>query len=74
MRTCLALLSFLVLLASPFFFAYLGAECLFVRPDAVYRWSDPWVPLVMIVYSCVITLAVPWIVGLSNNSDDRDGF
>jgi hypothetical protein len=66
----LALLCALALLLSPFFFAYLEAERLLERPDAC-RWFEPWLPLVMIFSSSVITLALPWIVGLFTEQDDR---
>lgn len=69
MRKCLALLSALALFASPFFFAYFEAERLLGWPDAVYRWFDPWLPLAMILCSCVVTLALPWIVGWFSDED-----
>lgn len=70
MRTSVALICVLALLASPFFFAYLEAERLLGWPDAVYRWFDPWLPLVMILCSSVITLALPWIIGLFEDDED----
>ena len=72
MRTCLALLFALALLASPFFFAYLEAERLLLWPEAVYRWFDPWLPLVMIVCSSIITLSIPWIIGLFDDEHCRE--
>lgn len=44
MRTSLALICALALLASPYFFAYLEAERLLVWPDAMYRFLDPVAP------------------------------
>lgn len=69
MRTCLALLCALALLASPFFFAYLEAERLLGWPEAVYRWFDPWLPLVMVLCTSVITLTLPWILSLFGESE-----
>lgn len=71
MRKCLALFSALALFALPFFFAYFEAERLLGWPDAVYRWFDPWLPAVMILCSCVITLGLPWIVGLFREEERR---
>ena len=69
MRKCMALLCALVLFALPFFFAYLEAERLLGWPDAVCRWFDPWLPLLLILCSSVITLAFPWIVGCFGDDD-----
>ena len=69
MRKSFALFSSLALFASPFFFAYLEAERLLGWPDAVYRWFDPWLPLLLILCSSVITLAFPWIVGCFGDDD-----
>jgi hypothetical protein len=70
MRTCLALLCALALLASPFLIAFLEAERLLGGPDAVYRWFDPWLPLLMVLCSSVITLTIPWIIDLFGNDED----
>ena len=64
MRTCLALFCALALIALTFFFGYLEAERLLGWPDPVYRWFDPWLPLLMIVCPSVITLVLPCIVDL----------
>ena len=69
MRKSFALFSSLALFASPFFFANLEAERLLGWPDAVYRWFDPWLPLLIILCSSAIILALPWIVGLFDNED-----
>ena len=61
----------LALLISPYFFAYLEAERLLGWPDVVYRWFDPWLPLVMILSSSAIALALPRIAGLLAERDDR---
>jgi hypothetical protein len=70
-RTSLALICTLALLASPYFFAYLEAERLLGWPDAMYRLLDPWVPLLMIVFASFITFLFPWIVGLFAEEDSR---
>jgi len=70
MRTCLALLCALALLASPFLFAFLEAERLLGWPDAVYRWFDPWLPPLMVLCSSVITLTLPWIIDLFGDDED----
>jgi hypothetical protein len=70
MSKCLALIRALALLASPFLFAYLEAERLLGLPDAVYRWFDPWLPLVMILCSSVIALTLPWIIGLFGDDEE----
>jgi len=67
----MALLCALTAFASPFFFAYLEAERHLGWPDAVYRWFDPWLPLVLILCSSVITLALPWIVGCFGDDNPR---
>ncbi len=72
MRNCLALVCALALFASPFFFAYLEAERLLGWSDAVYRWFDPWLPLVIIVCSPLVTGVLPWIVGFFDDEDCRD--
>ena len=69
MRKCLALFCTLALFASLFFFAYLEAERLLGWPEASYRWFDPWLPLVMILCSSLITLPLPWIVGLFGDGE-----
>ena len=69
MRTSVALICVLALLVPLFFFAYLEAERLLGWPDAVYRWFDPCLPLVMILCSFVITLALPWIIGLFEDDE-----
>ena len=71
MRTSLTLICALVLLASPYFFAYLEAERLLGWPDATYRLLDPWVPLLMILSASFITFLIPWIVGLFGDEDSR---
>jgi hypothetical protein len=71
MRTSLALFCARALLASPFFLAHLEADCLLGWPDSVYRWFDPWLPLVMGVCSLVITLMLPSIVSLFSDSDHQ---
>ena len=71
MRTCLVLLCALVLLASPYFFAYLEAERLLGWPETVCQWFDPWLPVVMILTSLLIMVALPWILGLFGNQDHR---
>jgi hypothetical protein len=71
MRTCLALLFALMLLASPYFFAYLEAERLLGWPEAVYQWFDPWLPLAMILAASLVTFALPWILSLFGNQDHR---
>jgi hypothetical protein len=71
MRKCLALVSVLTLLFSPFFFAYLEAERLLGWPDAVYRWFDPWLPLLIVLCSFVITFTLPWIVAAFGETDDE---
>ena len=70
MRKCLALFCALALFASPLFFAYLEAERLLGWPDAVYRWFDPWLPLLMVLCSSVITLTLPWIIDLFGDDED----
>jgi len=60
-----------VLLASPYFFAYLEAERLLGWPEAVYQWFDPWLPVVMILTASLITVALPWILSLFGNQDHR---
>jgi hypothetical protein len=70
MRTCLALLCALALLVSPFFFAYLEAERLLGWPEAVYRWFDPWLPLVMVLCTSVVTLTLPWIIALFGDDEN----
>ena len=69
----MALSSALALFASPFFFAYFEAERLLGWPDAVYRWFDPWLPILMIVCSSVITVMLPWIVGLFAEGEHHQG-
>jgi hypothetical protein len=59
-----ALVCALALLVSPYFFAYCEVERLLGWPQPVYRWFDPWLPLVMIVVASLITVALPWIVSL----------
>jgi len=72
MRTCSALLCALALIALPFFFGYLEADRLLGWPDAVYLWFDPCLPVLMILFSCVVTLALPCIAGLFVEPDHRD--
>lgn len=69
MKKCLAFFSALALLASPFFLAYLEAERLLGWPDAVYRWFDPWLPFVLILFATFATLALQWAIGLFDESD-----
>ena len=69
MRTSLALICALALLATPYCFAYLEAERLLGWPEAVYRWFDPWLPLVMILAASLVTLALPSILGFFTDSD-----
>lgn len=71
MRTCLTLFCALALLASLYFLAYLEAEHLLGCPDAVYQAVNPWLPLVMIVCFSVVTLLLPWVVGLFGGEDSR---
>ncbi|GEM_PF-2678646 len=71
MRTSVALICVLALLASPFLFAYLEAERLLGWPDAGYRWFDPWLPLAMILAITLVTLALPWIIGLFDDHDEQ---
>jgi hypothetical protein len=71
MRKSLALFCALALFASPFFFAYLEAERVLRWPDAVYRWFDPWLPLVMVLCSSVITLALPSILSFFDERHRR---
>lgn len=68
-RTSLVLICALVFLASPYFFAYLEAERLLGWPSAVYLWVDPWLPLVTIIATSLITLALPLIVNLFSAAD-----
>ena len=55
----LALICTLALLVLPHFFAYLEAERLLGWPQAVYFWFDPCLPLVMILVTSLLTLALP---------------
>ena len=64
MRTSLALICVLVFLATPYCFAYLNVERLLCWPEAVYRWFDPWLPLVILLVTFLITSVLPSIVGL----------
>ena len=52
-----ALVCSLVLLVSPYFFAYCEVERLLGWPQAVYLWFDPWLPLAMILVASLITVA-----------------
>ncbi len=70
MKTYSTLLCALALLVSPFLFAYLEAERLLGWPEAAYQWFDPWLPLVMIISSSVITLALPWFICLFGDDED----
>jgi hypothetical protein len=36
----------------------------------VYRWFDPWLPIMMIVATPLVTVVLPWIAELF---DDFDG-
>ena len=69
MRTSLTLICALVLLASPYFFAYLEAERLLGWPDPVYRWLDPWLPIVVIVATTLMPIVLPGIIGFLNEPD-----
>ncbi len=71
MRTSLAAICALALLASPYIFAYLEAERLLSWPEAVYRWFDPWLPLAMVLVTSLITVALPWIIGLFSEPDSH---
>ena len=71
MRTCVALLCSVVLLACPFFFAYLEAERLLGWPDTMYLWFDAWLPVAMAVMTSFIALALPCIVALYGNPEHR---
>ena len=70
MRKCLALFSALAFFASPFFFAYLEAERLLGSPDAVYRWSDPWLPLATIWMASLVPIFLPWLVDMLADQTD----
>lgn len=72
MRTSGALICVLALLALPLFFAYLEAERLLGWPDAMYRWLDPWLPLLKVLVASLITFALPWFVGLFTDPDWQD--
>ena len=61
----------LTLLATPYFFAYFEAERLLGWPEAVYQWFDPWLPVVTILTSLLITVMLPWILSLFGNQDHR---
>jgi len=74
MRKCFALFTTLALFASPFFFAYLEAERLLGWPEAVYRWFDSWLPLVMIIAASLIAVPLPWVVGLFSDADQNGPF
>jgi len=67
----LALFWALAFFASPFFFVYLEAEHLLGWSKAMYESSDPWLPLLLILDSMVIALALPSIIGFLG--DDYDG-
>ena len=71
MRTSLALISAIALLASPYFFAYLEAERLLGWPEAVYQWIDPWLPIAMILLISIVTTALQWIIGVFGELDHR---
>lgn len=57
-------------LALPYFFAYYEAERLLDWPQAVHVWFVPWLPVVMILMTSLITFIVPWIVGLFGNQNN----
>jgi hypothetical protein len=61
----------LTCLASPLFFAYLEAERLLGWPDAVYRWFDPWLPLVLVLVASAIAIVFPWFLGLFTEGDRK---
>jgi hypothetical protein len=58
----------LALVASPHFLNYY-AERLLGWPQAVYAWFDPWLPIVMILASALITFALPWIIDSFSDPD-----
>jgi hypothetical protein len=62
MRKCLALFCVLSLFVSPLLFACLDAEPLLTCPESWYRLFLARLPLVMIVFSSIMTLALPWII------------
>jgi len=61
-RISLALICALALLASQYFFVYLEAAQLMGWPDAVYRWLDPWLPVVIAIVSSIIMVVVLKII------------
>jgi hypothetical protein len=65
----LILVCVLALLASPYFFAYYEAECLLGWPQAVHLWFDPWLPLVIVIVTSLITFVLSSTLGLLNQSD-----
>jgi hypothetical protein len=71
MRTYLALLCAVSLLALLFFLAYLEAERLSGWPGSVYRWFDPWFPFVVALVASAVTIVLPWFFDLFAESNRK---